>query len=56
MPHFHLKKLTWNKDFRISIVRGQFIISIWTECSVCGYKKEFISVECSNNPEWVMVY
>ena len=60
MPHFHLKKLNWIKDFRIAINRkGEtviYIICTWDRCSVCGFIKNPVNVECTGDPKWVMVY
>lgn len=59
LPHFHLKKIEWLKTWTIATEPmknyKRYIVCIWTECSVCGYKKEFTTVTCTENPGWVFV-
>lgn len=52
MPHFHLKKLRWNREYKIS---SKNTIIIWDECNVCKLKRDVAVVQCQNDPGWVMV-
>lgn len=59
LPHFHLKRLEWLKNWSLATEPfkdyKRYIVCIWTECSVCGHKKDFTTVTCTENPGWVYV-
>jgi hypothetical protein len=53
MPHFHFKKWYWLRDYRITIVKNNYVINIWEYCSQCNRVRNPLSITCSNDPGWV---